>query len=288
MIQPCPEVQAPLQAGQVRVAVAAVGVNFRDVVAALGMYPGQAPPLGAEGAGVVLETGPEVTDLAVGDAVMGFLGGAGPLAVVDQQLVTRVPQGWSFAQAAAVPVVFLTAWYGLADLAEIKAGESVLIHAGTGGVGMAAVQLARQWGVEVFVTASRGKWDTLRAMGFDDDHIGDSRTCEFEEKFLAVTEGRGVDVVLDSLAGEFVDASLRLLVRGGRFLEMGKTDIRDAQEIAANYPGVQYRAFDLSEAGPARMQEMLAEVRSCSTPGSCTGYRSPRGMCAAPRRPSGS
>lgn len=248
-------------AGQVRVAVAAVGVNFRDVVAALGMYPGQAPPLGAEGAGVVLETGPEVTDLAVGDAVMGFLGGAGPLAVVDQQLVTRVPQGWSFAQAAAVPVVFLTAWYGLADLAEIKAGESVLIHAGTGGVGMAAVQLARQWGVEVFVTASRGKWDTLRAMGFDDDHIGDSRTCEFEEKFLAVTEGRGVDVVLDSLAGEFVDASLRLLVRGGRFLEMGKTDIRDAQEIAANYPGVQYRAFDLSEAGPARMQEMLAEVR---------------------------
>lgn len=261
VIQPCPEVQAPLQAGQVRVAVAAVGVNFRDVVAALGMYPGQAPPLGAEGAGVVLETGPEVTDLAVGDAVMGFLGGAGPLAVVDQQLVTRVPQGWSFAQAAAVPVVFLTAWYGLADLAEIKAGESVLIHAGTGGVGMAAVQLARQWGVEVFVTASRGKWDTLRAMGFDDDHIGDSRTCEFEEKFLAVTEGRGVDVVLDSLAGEFVDASLRLLVRGGRFLEMGKTDIRDAQEIAANYPGVQYRAFDLSEAGPARMQEMLAEVR---------------------------
>ncbi len=288
VIRPCPEVQAPLQAGQVRVAVAAVGVNFRDVVAALGMYPGQAPPLGAEGAGVVLETGPEVTDLAVGDAVMGFLGGAGPLAVVDQQLVTRVPQGWSFAQAAAVPVVFLTAWYGLADLAEIKAGESVLIHAGTGGVGMAAVQLARQWGVEVFVTASRGKWDTLRAMGFDDDHIGDSRTCEFEEKFLAVTEGRGVDVVLDSLAGEFVDASLRLLVRGGRFLEMGKTDIRDAQEIAANYPGVQYRAFDLSEAARHACRRCWPRCGSCSTPGSCTGYRSPRGMCAAPRRPSGS
>ena len=115
--------------------------------------------------------------------------------------------------------------------------------------------------MEVFVTASRGKWDTLRAMGFDDDHIGDSRTLDFEEKFLAVTEGRGVDVVLDSLAGDFVDASLRLLVRGGRFLEMGKTDIRDAQEIAANYPGVAYRAFDLSEAGPVRMQEMLGEVR---------------------------
>ncbi|BBX97591.1 type I polyketide synthase [Mycobacterium lacus] len=261
VIQPCPEAQAPLQAGQVRVAVAAVGVNFRDVVAALGMYPGQAPPLGAEGAGVATEIGPGVTTVAVGDAVMGFLGGAGPLAVVDQQLIVEMPRGWSFPQAAAVPVVFLTALYGLADLAGIRAGESVLIHAGTGGVGMAAVQLARHWGVEIFVTASRGKWDTLRAMGFDDDHIGDSRTCEFEEKFLAVTEGRGVDVVLDSLAGEFVDASLRLLVRGGRFLEMGKTDIRDAQKIAANYPGVQYRAFDLSEAGPVRMHEMLGEVR---------------------------
>jgi 4-hydroxyphenylalkanoate synthase len=172
-----------------------------------------------------------------------------------------VPRGWSLAQAAAVPVVFLTALYGLADLAAIGPGESVLIHAGTGGVGMAAVQLARHWGVEIFVTASRGKWDTLRAMGFDDDHIGDSRTLEFEEKFLAVTEGRGVDVVLNSLAGEFVDTSLRLLVRGGRFVEMGKTDIRDAQAIAANYPGVWYKAFDTSEAGPVRMQAMLREVK---------------------------
>ncbi|BCI89845.1 hypothetical protein NIIDMKKI_50510 [Mycobacterium kansasii] len=120
VIEPCPEALAPLQAGQVRVAVAAVGVNFRDVVAALGMYPGQAPPLGAEGAGVVIETGPEVTGVAVGDAVMGFLGGAGPLAVVDQQLVVRAPHGWSFAEAAAVPVVFLTALFGLSDLAEIK------------------------------------------------------------------------------------------------------------------------------------------------------------------------
>jgi polyketide synthase 1/15 len=261
LFQPCPEARAALQAGQVRVAVAAVGVNFRDVVGALGMYPGEAPPLGAEGAGVVIETGPGVAGVVVGDAVMAFLVGAGPVVVLDQQMVAKMPQGWTFAEAAAVPVVFSTALYGLADLAGLRAGESVLIHAGTGGVGMAAVQLARNWGVEVFVTASRGKWDTLRAMGFDDDHIGDSRTLEFEDKFLTVTEGRGVDVVLDSLAGEFVDASLRLLVRGGRFLEMGKTDIRDAQKIAANYPGVSYRAFDLSEAGPARMQEMLLELR---------------------------
>ncbi|WP_428342908.1 SDR family NAD(P)-dependent oxidoreductase [Mycobacterium sp.] len=261
VIQPCPQAEVPLQAGQVRVSVAAVGVNFRDVVAALGMYPGHAPTLGAEGAGVVVETGPDVTGIAVGDAVMGLIAGTGPLAVVDQQLLTTVPRGWSFAQAAGVPVAFLTALYGLADLAGICAGESVLVHAGTGGVGMAALQLARQWGVEIFATASRGKWPALRAIGFDEDHIGDSRTLDFEDKFLAVTGGRGVNVVLNSLAGEFVDASLRLLVRGGRFIEMGKTDIRDADAIASQYPGVSYRAFDLSEAGLQRMQAMLRETR---------------------------
>src|SRR6202011_1627579 len=111
--------------------------------------------------------------------------------------------------------------YALAALADVKPGQRILVHAGTGGVGMAAVQLARHWGAEVFATASRGKWDTLRALGFDDDHIGDSRTLEFEEKFLATTGGAGVDVVLNSLAGEFTDASLRLLVRGGGFIEVG-------------------------------------------------------------------
>jgi polyketide synthase 1/15 len=261
VIRPCPQAQAPLQAGQVRLAVAAAGVNFRDVMAALGMYPGQAPVLGAEGAGVVVETGPEVAGVAVGDAVMGLIDGTGPLAVVDQHMLVKVPREWSFAQAAGVPVAFLTALYGLADLAAIRAGESVLVHAATGGVGMAAVQLARYWGVEVFVTASRSKWDTLRTMGFDEDHIGDSRTLEFEEKFLSVTEGRGVDMVLNSLAGEFVDASLRLLVRGGRFIEMGKTDIRDAQVIATQYPAVRYRAFDLAEAGPQRIEAMLNELK---------------------------
>jgi polyketide synthase 7 len=162
--------------------------------------------------------------------------------------------------AAGVPVGFLTAMYGLSVLAGVRAGQRVLVHAATGGVGMAAVQLARHWGLEVFATASRGKWDALRAMGFDDDHIGDSRTVEFEEKFLAVTGGAGVDVVLNSLSGEFVDASLRLLARGGRFIEMGKTDLRDPQAIAERYPGVAYRAFDLIEAGPDRIAQMLGEV----------------------------
>ncbi|MEM6107705.1 SDR family NAD(P)-dependent oxidoreductase [Mycobacterium sp. 050272] len=256
VVRPLP--RAELAAGQVRVAVAAVGVNFRDVLVALGMYPGGGE-LGVEGAGVIVEIGPGVQGLSVGDAVMGLLGVVGSEAVVDARMVTRVPAGWSMVQAASVPVVFLTALYGLSELAGLKAGEKVLVHAATGGVGMAAVQLARHWGAEVFATASRGKWDTLRAMGFDDDHIGDTRTVDFEEKFLATTGGAGVDVVLNSLAGEFLDASLRLLVGGGRFIEMGKTDLRDPASMP---PGVLYRAFDLIEAGPDLTATMLSDLMS--------------------------
>ncbi|OBG22026.1 type I polyketide synthase [Mycobacterium sp. 852002-51057_SCH5723018] len=257
VVRSCPRVD--LAAGQVRVAVAAVGVNFRDVLVALGMYPGGGE-LGAEGAGVITEVGPGVTGLAVGDAVLGLLGVVGSEAVVDERVVARVPAGWSLVDAAGVSVVFLTALYGLSELAGLRSGERVLVHAATGGVGMAAVQLARHWGAEVFATASHGKWDTLRAMGFDEDHIADSRTVEFEEKFLAATGGAGVDVVLNSLAGEFTDASLRLLAGGGRFIEMGKTDLRDPGLVAERHPGVAYRAFDLMEAGPDRTAAMLAEA----------------------------
>ncbi|MCZ1017743.1 type I polyketide synthase [Streptomyces noursei] len=250
----------PLAEGQVRIEVRAAGLNFRDVLIALGMYPDEAL-MGSEGAGVVLEVGPGVTGLAPGDAVMGLLSGAfGRVSVTDHRLVTRMPSGWSFTQAASVPVVFLTAYYALKDLAGLRAGESVLIHAAAGGVGMAAVQLARHWGAEVFGTASPGKWDVLRSLGFDDAHIASSRTLDFEESFRSATDGRGVDVVLDSLAREFVDASLRLLPRGGRFVEMGKTDVRDAEQVAASHPGVTYRAFDLMDAGPDRIAEMLGEL----------------------------
>ncbi|MFF3727601.1 SDR family NAD(P)-dependent oxidoreductase [Streptomyces erythrochromogenes] len=257
---PSPEVGEPLAEGQVRVAVRAAGLNFRDVLIALGMYPGKAH-FGGEGAGVVMEVGPGVTTLAPGDRVMGLLrDGFGPQALADHRNLVRMPAGWTYEQAATVPIVFTTAYYGLFDRAGLTAGESVLVHAAAGGVGMAAVQLARHFGAEVFGTASPGKWDTLRAGGLDEAHIGNSRTLEFKERFLAATEGRGVDVVLDALAHEFVDASLDLLPRGGRFLEMGKTDIRDPQQVAAAHPGVAYQAFDLVEAGPDRVQEILSEL----------------------------
>ncbi|PWW60495.1 acyl transferase domain-containing protein, partial [Actinokineospora spheciospongiae] len=257
-----PTAVAPLAPGQVRVGVRAAGMNFRDPLIALGEYPGY-DLLGSEGAGVVLEVGPGVDDLAPGDRVMGLFDGSfGPVAVADRLRLARTPDSLTDAQAATVPVVFLTAYYGLVDLARLQAGERLLVHAATGGVGMAAVQIARHLGAEVFATASPGKWDVLRGMGFGDDRIASSRTLDFEDKVLGATGGAGVDVVLDSLAREFVDASLRLLPRGGRFLEMGKTDIRDPQAVAAEHAGVDYRAFDISDAPNDRIQTMLGEVLS--------------------------
>ena len=211
--QPVPH--SELGGGEVRVAVRAAGVNFRDVLIALGMYPGGGV-MGSEIAGVVTQTGPDVDGFAVGDRVLGIVtGGFATSVVTDVRMLAPVPAGWTFAQAAAVPVVFATAWYGLADLADVRAGESVLIHAGAGGVGMAAIALARHWGLEVFATASPGKWHVLRSLGLDDAHIASSRDPGFQDAFLAATGGRGVDVVLNALAGEFVDASLGVAGRRG-------------------------------------------------------------------------
>jgi polyketide synthase 12 len=256
-----PDADAPLGPGQVRVALSAIAANFRDVMIALGLYPDPDAVMGIEASGVVVETASQDGRFAIGDRVMGlFPDGTGTIATTDQRLLVKMPAGWSHTAAATTTVVFATAYYALVDLAAAKPGQRVLVHAAAGGVGMAAVQLARHLGLEVFATASRGKWDTLRAMGFDDDHISDSRSLEFEDKFRAVTAGRGMDVVLDSLAGDFVDASLRLVASGGIFLEMGKTDIREPGVIAEEHPGVRYRAFDLFEAGPERIQQMLDEL----------------------------
>jgi polyketide synthase 12 len=259
-LRPWPESDRCLESGEVRIGLRCTGVNFRDVLTALGVYPDPSADVGGEGSGVVLEVAEDVVGFAPGDRVTGMFYGAGSVVVADHRMIAPIPSGWSYAQAAAVPAVFLTAYYGLADLAHASAGERVLVHAAAGGVGMAAVQLARRWGLEVYATASPGKWETLRSIGFDDDHIANSRTVEFEQKFSEVNGGEGFDIVLNSLTGEFIDAGLRLLSSGGRFIEMGKADIRDAGEIAARHPGVQYRAFDVFEAGPDRSQEIFCEL----------------------------
>nr|WP_241268971.1 type I polyketide synthase [Streptomyces chrestomyceticus] len=257
---PAPEADEALAVGQVRIAVGAAGLNFRDVLIALGMYPGGGV-LGSEIAGTVLEAGPGVDHLTPGDRVTGIgEGGFGPVVVTDARQLVRIPDGWSFAEAASVPTAFMTAWYALVELAGAKPGQRVLVHAATGGVGMAAVQIARYLGLEVFATASPGKWPVLAAMGLDAEHVSSSRTAGFEADFLAATDGAGVDIVVNSLAGELTDASLRLLPRGGAFVEMGRTDVRDAQAVAADRPGVTYRSFDLGEAGPEGLGTMLGRI----------------------------
>ncbi|MEU4876224.1 SDR family NAD(P)-dependent oxidoreductase [Streptomyces sp. NPDC021608] len=262
-LTPCPEMLRPLEAGEVRVAVRAGGLNFKAVLLELGMVARDEWSSLGEGAGIVLEVGADVTGLAPGDRVMGlFTGGLGTVTISDRRLVAAMPERLSFAQAAGIPVVYLTAYYALADLAGLRAGESLLLHAATGGMGFAALQLARHWGAEVFGTASAGKREALHAWGFDDEHLADSRSLGYADRFANATGGRGVDVVLNSLAHEHVEESLALLPRGGRFIEMGKTDIRDPQEIARLHPGVHYRAFDVMEAGFDRLGEMLEEIRT--------------------------
>ncbi|QKG19189.1 type I polyketide synthase [Actinomadura verrucosospora] len=259
-LMPCPEAAAPLEPGQVRVAVRAAGVNFTDVLVGLAMVPG-AVEMGSEIAGVVLETGPGVTGTAVGDRVLGTVsGGFGPVTVADARLLAPFPASWSFAEAASVPMAAAAAWFALVDLAEARPGERLLVHEAAEAVGMAAVAIGRHLGLEVFGTADPAKHGALARLGLDADHVASSRTAEFEEAFLDITGGAGMDIVLNALAGELTDASLRLLPRGGTFLELGKTDVRDADRVAADHPGVTYRPFDTGDAGRERFGEILAHT----------------------------
>ncbi|MGL5865738.1 MAG: amino acid adenylation domain-containing protein [Dermatophilaceae bacterium] len=259
-IKPWPEASRPLEPGEVRIGVRAHGLNFRDVMIGYRLYPDTTVDLGNEGAGVVLETAPDVTTLRPGDRVMGMFFGVGPQIIRHSGYLTRYPDTWSYEQAACVPAAFLTAYYALHELAGLRGGERVLIHAGTGGVGLAAIQLAQHAGAEVFATASPAKWPVLRGLGLDDEHIANSRTCDFADAFAHTTRGAGVNVVVNSLAREFVDASLRLLPRGGRFIELGKTDIRDSDTIDRTFPGVRYQHFDLTKVGPHDTQRVLVAL----------------------------
>jgi acyl transferase domain-containing protein/surfactin synthase thioesterase subunit len=254
-------VEAPRLApapGELEIETRANGINFRDVLNALGMYPGEAGPLGGECAGVVAATGAGVTRFAVGDRVMTALapGGFRRYVSVDARLVCPIPNGVSFERAATIPAAFLTAWYALHDLARLAPHERVLIHAAAGGVGMAAVQIAQWIGAKVLGTASAAKQDVVRGLGVNE--VASSRDLTFVEAFRRA-EG-GVDVVLNSLAGEFIDASLSLLSSGGRFIEMGKLDIRDSAWLERSHPGVMYRAFDLALVDPDRIAQMLLAI----------------------------
>lgn len=221
--------RVPPGLGKIEVAVSASSINFADVLVAFGRYPaieGHLPQLGTDFAGVVTAVGPDVTDHKVGDHVGGLSpdGCWGTFVTCDARLAVTLPAGLSDAQAAAVTTAHATAWYGLHHLARIKRGDKVLIHSATGGVGQAAVAIARAAGAEIFATAgSEQRRQLLRDMGID--RVYDSRSLEFADGIRRDTDGYGVDIVLNSVTGAAQRAGLELLAYGGRFIEIGKRDI---------------------------------------------------------------
>jgi acyl transferase domain-containing protein/acyl carrier protein len=266
------------RAGEVEIAIASTGLNFMNVMSALGIYPGYPDgvgPLGIECAGRIVALGADVAGLAVGDAVMAMaFDSLASHVVVDARLVRRIPNGMSFAQAASMPVAFLTAHYGLNVLAQIERGERVLIHAATGGVGLAALQLARRAGAEVFATAgSEEKRAMLTSLGVA--HVMDSRSLAFREQILDASGGLGVDVVLNSLSGAFIPASLAVLAPYGRFVELGKRDIyRNAHVGLAPFQrNLSFFAVDLdrmSRERPDRVGRMLDDIMDSFRAGALT------------------
>lgn len=222
------------RAREVLVKVAATALNRADLLQREGKYPpppGESPVLGLEVAGTVVERGAEASRWQEGQAVCGLLAGGGyaEYVTVDEGLLMPVPDGIPLETAAAIPEVFLTAFQALKWLAQLKAGERVLIHAGGSGVGTAAIQLARAWGAEVWITASKGKHDTCRALGAQ--HTIDYQNENFLEVIQAQTHGTGLDVILDFLAAPYVQPNLKALRTDGRLILLALMGGRKAEAV---------------------------------------------------------
>jgi acyl transferase domain-containing protein/acyl carrier protein len=259
--------------GEVEVEVAAAALNFRDLMKVLGIYPSdgdQSLTLGDEFSGRVLRVGRGVRSVRPGDRVMGFApkGGAfGSNVTVEAQALCPIPADLSFTEAATIPVAFGTAFHALHTLARLQRGERILIHAAAGGVGLAAVQLAQRIGAVVLATAgSDAKRDFLRSIGVD--HVMDSRTLDFADEVLRITDGTGVNVVLNSLSGAFQQKSLEVCAPHGRFVEIGKRDLyaNSAMPLQAFKRSLAFFAFDLTSVlasrGPSEraLRRFLAKV----------------------------
>ncbi|MXX44501.1 MAG: SDR family NAD(P)-dependent oxidoreductase [Acidimicrobiales bacterium] len=238
-----PSPRRSLGSGEARIAVDAMGLSYVDMLLSVGAVPSYAE-VGREVCGRVIELGPGVEGLSVGErvAAIGF-GAFTPELVAHTDLIAPAPTGLSDAAVASMPTCAVAADLAF-GLAELKAGERVLIHAGSGGVGFAAIQLAHAAGAEVFATASAPKQPFLRSLGVA--HVYDSRRIDFGEEILRATGGEGVEVVLNSLTGEgFIEASLSCLGRGGRFVEISQRDIWDEDRMSASRPDVAYSVLNV-------------------------------------------
>ncbi len=246
----------------VEIQVSSTGLNFSDVLQALGLYPGlkdEIVPLGIECAGVVSRVGTNVQRFRIGQRVMGVA----PYSFAShtttaQYAIVATPDNLSDDEAATIPITFLTAHHALCSLARLGKHEKVLIHAGAGGVGLAAIQIAQSIGAEIFATAgSEEKREFLRSLGVQ--HVMDSRTLDFADEILDITKGQGVDVVLNSLPGEAITVSLSILAAYGRFLEIGKTDIYQNRRIGLLpfQDNLSYHAIDLDRMLRQRPDEII-------------------------------
>lgn len=227
-----------LGAHEIEIKPYATGLNFRDVMYALGWLSDEAvengfagASLGMELAGEVVRVGSAVDDFKVGQAVIGFAPACFSSSVITETTAVALkPAEWSYEAAATIPATFFTVYYALQHLAQLEAGEKVLIHGAAGGIGLAAIQYARYCGAEIFATAgTEEKRDLVRLMGAD--HVFDSRSLKFADDILALTDGKGVDVVLNSIAGEAINRNLNVLKPFGRFLELGKRDFYENTKI---------------------------------------------------------
>lgn len=230
--------------GEIRIAVKAAGINFADLMARTGVYP-DAPPVpsvvGYEVAGEVESVGSGVEDYAIGDRVIAGtrFGGYSELVTVEPEgQVLRLPDSLSFEQGAAVPVNYATAYAGFVLMGGLREGDRALIHAAAGGVGIAAIQIAKHIGAEVFGTASAAKHDAIRAQGID--HAIDYRTQDFAEEVMRLTGGEGVDVVMDAVGPTSFKKSYSVLRPGGRLVMFGLSEIQtgEKRDILAALKGV--------------------------------------------------
>jgi acyl transferase domain-containing protein/acyl carrier protein len=250
--------------GEVEVQVWASGLNFRDVLNVLGRYPGDAGCMGYEASGTVVRVGEGVQGYAVGDPVivMDAPGCICDYITCPQNAIGHKPLGVSPHEAVTIPATFLTAYYGLITLAKLKKGDRVLIHAGSGGVGMAAIQIAKSVGAEIFATAGTDEKRTFLTQ-YGVDHVFHSRTLDFADEIMDVTKGKGVDVVLNSLAGDFIEKSFSVLADQGRFVEIGKTGIWNDEQVRQYNPTLRYFFFDLASVAkenPSVIQDLYSAV----------------------------
>ncbi len=246
--------------GQIEIQVRATGLNFKDVLNVLGMYPGDAGPLGGECAGIVTAVAAGLSGFAVGDEVIAVVPGCfSRYVLAPADFVVQKPESLSFEEAATVAIPFITAYFALIHLGQMQPGARVLIHAAAGGVGLAAVQVAQQAGAEIFASAgSPEKRAILKSLGVA--HVLDSRSLDFAAEVQTLTDHQGVDLVLNSLAGEFAAHSLSVLGQGGHLLELGKRDILDTAEVRQMRPDARYSVIDWGTADRDLIREILLDI----------------------------